>query len=171
MGVCTRAGRRHRIETSGVPRMAASEPGERKADAPQHAKAQHRLERVLRAARVEAARRPEQRAHRPLVKTDQEDGELAHCSLTFFQSAARLARSAGAAAVREAGRAPTTRSTEGSSRWCRRKDSRTMRRRRLRATALPATLTATAIPKRGVPTSFALAVTEKNASLMRRPRA
>ena len=76
-----------------------------------------------------------------------------------------------AAAVREAGRALTTRSTEGSSRWCRRKDSRTRRRRRLRATALPATFTATAIPRRGVPTSFALAVTEKNTSLMRRPRA
>src|SRR6516165_6774901 len=165
MEVSTRAGRRHRIETAGVPRVAAPEPCERKGHAPQHAKARHRLERVLRAARVEAACRPEQRAHRPLVETDQEDGALAHCSLTFFHSAARLARSAAAAAVREAGRALTTRSTEGSSRWCRRKDSRTRRRRRLRATALPATFTATAIPRRGVPTSFALAVTEKNTSL------
>src|SRR5262249_60628328 len=130
-----------------------------------------RRARVRRAARVEAACRPEQRAHRPLVKTDQEAGELAHCSLTFFHSAARLARSAEAAAVREAGRALTTRSTEGSSRWCRRKDSRTMRRKRLRATELPSTLTAIANPRRGVPTSLPLRGPEKNASLIRRPRA
>src|SRR4029077_15656129 len=140
--------------------MAAGEPREGKPAAAEHTKAQQRLECVLRAARVEAARGPEQRAHGPLIKTDQESDEGAHCSLTFFHSAARLARSAGAVAAFEAGRALTTRSTAGSSRWCRRKDSRTRRRRRLRATAPPATFTATANPKRGAPALFALAVTE-----------
>src|SRR5262245_34265625 len=46
-----------------------------------------------------------------------------------------------------------------------------MRRRRLRATAPPATFTATASPRRGAPASFTFAVTEKNPSLSRRPRA
>ena len=55
-----------------------------------------------------------------------------------FHRVARLARSSRAGASRAWGLALTTRSTAGSSCWCRRKDSRTRRRRRLRATALPA---------------------------------
>src|SRR5579863_5267668 len=46
-----------------------------------------------------------------------------------------------------------------------------MRRRRLRPTAPPAARTATASPRRGAPAWFELAVTAKNPSLMRRPRA
>src|SRR6516162_3955588 len=171
MRVCVAFRGRHRIETTGVPRMAAYETRERERAAAELAEAQDCLARVVRAARMEAAHRPEQRADGPLVETDQESDEVAHCSLTFFQSAARLARSASAEAARAAGRALTTRSTAGSSCWRSRKDSRMRRRRRLRATAPPATFTATANPKRGASVSLALTVTEKNPSLRRRPRA
>ena len=113
MGVCATAGG-HGVETARMERMAAREALQRQEAAPQNAKAQHRFERVLRAARMEAARGAEQRAHGPLINTDAQGGELAHCSPTFFHSAARLARSAAAGAARAAGRALTTRSTAGS---------------------------------------------------------
>src|SRR5439155_12613442 len=113
--------------------------------------AQQRLHGVLRAGGIETARRPEQRTDGPLIHSDQEGCDVAHCSPTFFHSTARLARSASAVAARARGRTLTTRSTAGISRWCRRKDSRMMRRMRLRATAPPAARTATASPRRGAP--------------------
>src|SRR6516162_3873398 len=151
---------RHGVESAGVPGVAAREALHREHAAPERAEAQHRFQRVLRAARMKAARGPQQRTHGPLIEANQRGGEVAHCSPTFFHNAARLSRSAPAAALRADGRALTTRSTAGSWCWCRRKDSRMMRRRRLRGTAPPATFTATAKPKRGAPTSLRITVTE-----------
>src|SRR5579862_5112884 len=105
-----------RIEASRLPGVAATEtPGSEPA-APEHAEALDRLERVTGAARIEAAARAEERAHRPLIEAYQERGEVAHCSPTLFQSAARLACNAFAFAATAAVRTLTTRSSGGSSR-------------------------------------------------------
>ena len=93
------------------------------------------------------------------------------CSITFVHSAVRLACSSAPGAPRAFGRALTTRSTAGRVCWCSRNDSRMMRRMRLRSTALPAVRTATAMPRRAPCLSLLLAVTAKNPSPKRRPRA
>src|SRR5437016_3821819 len=162
---------RHRIETARMPRVATAETFHRQPAAVQHAESLDRLQRVIRAGRVEAARRTEKRADDPLVEANQECDDGAHCSVTFFHSAARLARSSEPGAARACGRALTTRSRAGISCWCRRKDSRTMRRMRLRSTAPPAARTATASPKRGQPRQLEYTVTAKNPLPKRRPRA
>src|SRR6266436_9538187 len=159
--------RRHGIESARVPRVAARKAREREPATLQEAEAQQRLQGVLRAGGIETARRPEQRTDGPLIQADQEGCDVAHCSPTFFHSAARLSRSASPLASRARARMLTTRSTAGISRWCRRKDSRMMRRMRLRATAPPAARTATASPRRGAPDLLTLAVTAKNPSPMR----
>src|ERR1700730_3204763 len=166
-----RGRRRHGVESARVPRVAARKAREREPAALQDAEAQHGLQRELRAGRIKAARRPQQRTDGPLIQADQEGCDVAHCSLTFFHSAARLSRRAWPVASRARGRILTTRSTAGISSWCRRKDSRMMRRMRLRATAPPAARTATASPRRAAPDWLTLAVTAKNPSPMRRPRA
>src|SRR5215471_887702 len=112
MRVCAAAGR-HGIEAARVERMAAREALECEQAAAEGAEAQHRFERVLRAARMEAARGPEHRAHGPLIQTNTQGGELAHCSPTLFHSVVRVARSVAAEAARAGGRALTTRSTAG----------------------------------------------------------
>src|SRR5437588_12729559 len=107
--------------------MAAREPYDREHASPHDAEAQHRFERVARARRIETAHRAEERAHGPLVEADQECDEVAHCSPTFFQSAARLSRSACGEASRARGPRLTTTSTAGSQRPSRRKGSGTRR--------------------------------------------
>src|SRR5215475_7365393 len=107
---------RHRIEASGVPGMAAGESRQREPPALDDTEALNRLERVLRAARVETAARTQQRAQRPLIGANQERGEMTHCSPTFFHSATRHACSALPPASRALARALTTRSTAGISR-------------------------------------------------------
>ena len=97
------AGHRHGVEPARVPGMTTGEAPERERAATEHAKAQQRFQRVLRAARMETARGTEQRANGPLIQTDQERGDVAQCSLTFFHSAARLSRPAVAEAARAAG--------------------------------------------------------------------
>src|SRR5882762_6907549 len=85
--------RRHRIKTALMPRVATAETLHRQPAAVQHAESPDRLQRVIRAGRVEATRRTQQRADGPLVEANQDFGDGAHCSVTFFHSAARLARS------------------------------------------------------------------------------
>lgn len=109
-------GLRHRVEATRVPRMAAREPRERKPSALQDAEALNRFEGVLRAARIEAAARAQERAQGPLIDPDQERCEMAHCSPTFFHSAARLACNVLPLASRAFARALTTRSNAGISR-------------------------------------------------------
>src|SRR6202165_3813300 len=116
--------RRHGIDAARVPRGAAKKPRDREPAAPQDAEAQHRLQGVLRAGGIKAARRPQERTDGPLIQPDQEGCDVAHCSPTFFHSAARLSRRAWPVASRARGRILTTRSTAGISRWWRRKDSR-----------------------------------------------
>src|SRR5215472_5479720 len=108
-------GCRYGIEATRVPRVTAREASHAQPAAADDAEALDGFEGVLRAARVKAARRPEQRAHRPLVHPDQERGEVAHCSPTFFHSAARLACSTFPVAARAAGRTLSTTSTGGIS--------------------------------------------------------
>src|SRR5579863_420086 len=160
---------RHGVESSRVPRMAAAEALHRQPAALEDAEAHHRLEGVVRTGRIEAATRPQQRAHGPLVDADQECDEGAHRAATSFHSASRLACSALPGAPLARGRALTTRSTAGISNWCRRNDSRMMRRIRLRATPPPATRTATASPRRGAEKVLLFTVTLKNPSPRRRP--
>src|ERR1700716_3917422 len=139
MRMCADPGpRRQGVESARGPRVAARKAREREPAALQDAEAQHRLQGVLRAGGIETARRPEQRTDGPLIQADQEGCDVAHCSPTFFHSAARLSRSAWPVASRARGRILTTRATAGISCWCRRNDSRMMRRMRLRATAAPA---------------------------------
>src|SRR2546429_4568178 len=47
-------------------------------------RSQQRLHGVLRAGGIETARRPEQRTDGPLIHSDQEGCDVAHCSPTFF---------------------------------------------------------------------------------------
>src|ERR1700731_2034900 len=154
-----RRGRRwHGVESARVPRVAARKAREREPAALHDAEAQHRLQRVLRAGGIKTARRPQQRTDGPLIQADQEGCDVAHCSPTFSHRAARLSRSAWPVASRARGRILTTRSTAGISRWCRRNDSRMMRRMRLTENAPPPPRTATASPRRGAPDWLTLAV-------------
>src|SRR5579875_301929 len=162
---------RHRVEASGVPRMAAADAAHREPAAAQHAEAPDRLERVLRARRMEAACGADERAHRPLVQPDHDLGEDAHWSINLFHRSSRLAASSAFPAPRTRARALTTTSTAGSPRWRSRKLSRISRRIRFRSTELPATFVATASPRRGPSAAFARATMPKKASPKRRPSA
>src|SRR5207302_10223665 len=99
--------RRHGVESTRVPRVAARQARKREPAALEDAEAQQRLHGVLRAGGIETARRPEQRTDGPLIHSDQEGCDVAHCSPTFFHSTARLARSASAVAARARGRTLT----------------------------------------------------------------
>src|ERR1700739_3638832 len=172
--VCRATERWHRVVAAFVPGVAARQAGGRKTSAAQHAEARHRLERVLRARGIEAAGGAAPRGHRELVAADRAGDEAPHrgvVSASLRHSAARLSCRARAGTSRARGRTLTTRSHEGSERWCSRNDSRMMRRRRLRATAPPAARTATASPRRGAPKSLAVAITVKYPSFSLRPRA
>src|SRR5690348_5935584 len=98
-----------------MPGMATAETFHRQPSAIERSVALHRLQSVVGAGRIEAAPRAQERAHEPLVKTDQECDGVAHCSVTFFHNARRLARNSVASAPRARPRALTTRSTGGSS--------------------------------------------------------
>ena len=94
--------------------------------------------------------------------------------LTRCQSCVRLARSCARVAARAAARAATTMSTGGKACCWSRNDSRTVRRTRLRATALPIVLAAIARPMRavaGAPAAGVLMVRRNIVSLIRRPPA
>src|SRR5690606_1101223 len=146
----------------------ADTPDGKPAAAP-HAVAPHGLKRIAGAGGVETTPRPEQRAECPLVEPDQPLDDEAHRVATCFQSESRLRRSSRAGASLMRARAATTQSTAGNACCARRKDSLTMRRTRLRATALPAVRTATASPRRGAPRSFGRKVMLKKLSAMRFP--
>src|SRR6185437_14349260 len=185
----------HRVEPAGVPGVAARNAPHAEPDAAQQAEAIDGLDGVVGARGMESTAGTEERTEGPLIAADQADREQAYraahaaprssggsaarrpgslailCSITFFHSAARLACSSAPGAPRDCGRALTTRSTEGRECWCSRNDSRTMRRMRLRSTALPAVRTATAMPRRAPCLSLLVAVTAKNPLPKRRPRA
>src|SRR6185312_16519135 len=114
--------------------MTAADAANREPTAAQHPEPLDRLQRVLRARRMEAASRTDQRAHRPLVQPDQDLGNEAHCSVTLSQRLSRLAVSSALRAPRARARALTTMSRAGSCLWRSRKLSRMSRRMRLRST-------------------------------------
>lgn len=140
---------RHRIEPPWIPGMAATDPLERQPAATQRTVLLQRVSSVARTRRIEPAVRTQERTQCELIYADQRAEELAHCAFIRFQKLARLARSAAGAASRVAPRAAMTMSTGGKACCAKRKDSRIMRRSRLRATAEPAVFMATAIPRRG----------------------
>src|SRR5258708_24802148 len=173
MRVTARRGRArcggYRVEATGVPGVAAREACERERATAEEGGALYRAQRGVRARGIEAARRRQQRAQRPLVEADQECGDVAHCSPIFFHSAARLARSVAPEAVRAPGRTLTTRSTAGMSRWCTRKDSRITRRRRVRAPPPPPAPPAHPPPRPGAPRLFRGSLPPQNPAPHRPP--
>lgn len=105
---------RNRIEPARMPGVAATDAPQCEPAAPQHSESLHRFQGVSRAGGVKTAfRRPEQRAQRPLVETDQEADEAAHCFATLFHSPAILVRSCSLEASRTRERAATTMSSGG----------------------------------------------------------
>src|SRR5689334_9423909 len=112
------------------------------------------LQGIRRAAGIEAAGRPVQRADQPAPEGDESDEEGPHRLTTLANSWARSARKSLALAVRALARAEMMRSTAGRSAWARRKPSRTRRRRRLRETELPTARAATDRPRRAWPSPF-----------------
>src|SRR6266702_441892 len=110
-----------------MPWVASSKSLHRQPTAPEYAESVDGFERIVGTGRMESACGTEERAHGPLVDSDQERGDVAHCSFTFFQSATRLACSSGPGASLARLRALTIRSTPGSSCWCSLKDSRMLR--------------------------------------------
>ena len=60
--------------------------------APEHAESVDRLERVVGTGRMESACGTEKRAHGPLVYSNQERGNEAHCSLWSHGRRVKLAR-------------------------------------------------------------------------------
>src|SRR5882724_4378545 len=105
----------HWIESTRMPWVASSQALHGQPAAAEHAEPVDGLERIVGTGRMESASGTEERAHGPLVDSDQERGDVAHCSFTFFQSVARLARSSVGGASLAWLRALTTRSTPGSS--------------------------------------------------------
>ena len=167
---CRTVGLRYGIETTRMPWMASSDALRSQPAASERTEPVDGFERIVGAGRMESACGTEKRAHGPLVNSNQERGNVAHCAfyyspdlciaegsnfpVTLFHSALRLSRSSAALAPRARSRALTIMSTAGSSCWCRRNDSRIILRIRLRWTPPPATRTATARPRRGQPVSF-----------------
>src|SRR5688500_2717040 len=98
------------------------------------------LLRITGTCGMEAAALAQIRANDELVPLYYCNQETTHRSRIFFQSPSRLSRSCALCAVRAPLRAPTTRSRPGRSGATLRKESRTTRFTRLRATELPTAL-------------------------------
>ena len=160
---------RHRIVAARIPGMAPSDAPDGEPGAAPRAVLAQRVLCVAGTGWMEAAVRPEQRAHEPPVQLDQADQERAHRWRTLSQSASTLARNAVVLACPAPGLAFTTRSTDGSSCWVTRNVSRTTRLTRLRRTALPAARTPTASPSLACPSAFGRAITVNSPSETRRP--
>lgn len=130
--------------------------------------------RVMRAARIETAARPEQRADQNLVGADEEDGAAdeadAEEAAMRVHSRSRLWRSCGAVCDRLPGLARMTRSTAGRLRCCRRKVSRICRLSRLRSTESGSAFFEMAKPKRAWASVLAALTAVKLRSCIRTPR-
>src|SRR5882724_9447652 len=109
---------RHGIESTWMPWVASSKALHSQPTASEDAEPVDGLERKVGTGRMESASGTEERADGPLINSNQERGNVAHCSFTFFQSATRLACSSVPGASFARLRALTTRSTPGSSCWC-----------------------------------------------------
>ena len=104
--------RLHQHELPGVDLIVSARSRAKDAPPPElHAS----LERIVGTGRMKSASGTEERAHGPLVDSNQERGEVAHCSFTFCHSSSRLACSSRPAVPRARARALTTRSTGGIS--------------------------------------------------------
>src|SRR5258708_12234667 len=80
----------HRIEAAGMERMAAADAPECEPEPAQQAVLFERLEGVLRATRIVAAARPQQRAQGALVEPDQLlNYRFSHASMISFPSTPR----------------------------------------------------------------------------------
>src|SRR5882724_10198356 len=99
----------HRIESAGMPWMAAANTFDCHPAAAEEAKALESFDRIARAGWIKSASRTEQRTDRPLIDPDQDCQDEAHRTLTFCHKASRLALNSAAPASRAAARALTTR--------------------------------------------------------------
>src|ERR1035441_1232493 len=104
---------RHRIVAAGMERVAARQSPDGQSAAAQAAMPAHRLERVLRTGRIEAAARSEQRTDRELIGPDQGKDQLAHVAASLIQSLSSAARRQGLSAASTPARAPITMSRAG----------------------------------------------------------
>ena len=164
--------RGHRIEASGIERMAAGDASGGQPQPAQQPVHFQGLDRVLRTARVVTAVRSQQRAQEPLVYAYQRLNYFcAHASLICFHNCCKAPRSTGAVAERAEWRAPITISTGGSNRCCSRKLSRISRLKRLRLTALPTVRAAIDRPRRAPDPSFGRTVAVSSSFPNRRPAA
>src|SRR5688500_12798665 len=92
MGVMQAGGpavRRHRVESARMPGMATGESLQCEPDAVKRTEAAHRGERVIRARRIKAARRTEQRAHGPLIHSDEHLDRERHGISTYIHTVVR----------------------------------------------------------------------------------
>src|SRR5690349_10148636 len=106
---------RDRIKSAFVPGVTTGDALQREPRAAQRTMSLDGFDRVVRARRIEAAARPQERADGELVPADQIFQDEAHVVATRCQRVARLARSVGAGASREGNFAATTMSTGGRS--------------------------------------------------------
>src|ERR1700730_1749072 len=79
-GALYAVGERYGIESTRMPWMASSQALQGQPTAPEHAEPVDGLERIVGTGRMESACRTEKRAHGPLVNSNQERGDVAHCS-------------------------------------------------------------------------------------------
>src|SRR5882757_2102930 len=86
-GARSAAGKRYGIETTRMPGMASSNASHSQPTAPERAESVDGLERIVGTGRMESTCGTEKRAHGPLVYSNQERGNVAHCA--FYCSISR----------------------------------------------------------------------------------
>jgi hypothetical protein len=82
-GVLCAVGPRYWIETTRMPRMASSYAPQAQPAASERAEPVDCLERIVGTGRMESACGTEKRAHGPLVNSNQERGNVAHCAFYY----------------------------------------------------------------------------------------
>src|SRR6478735_978849 len=109
-------GRGDRVEAPGIERMAATDAARGEPAALERAVRADRLEGVMRAARMETAAFAEPRAQRELIAADEAaDHVSGESHASFRRRFVRLSRSCALCAEAAPLRAPTIKSSAGSS--------------------------------------------------------
>lgn len=143
------AGRWHRIDATGMPRVAPQQAAQGEPRTARSTMGFDGLDRIVRAARVEAAVRAEEGAQDELIAAQHEADQTAEDHRgNRFQCAVREARRCALSAAIAARRQSTTTSTAGNDGRAARKLSRITRLSRLRATARGAQRLEMASPRR-----------------------
>lgn len=138
--------RRYRVVTAGMQGMTASNAAQRQPATAQRTMLTNGLDGVVRAARVEAATRSQQRTDQPLVEPDDADEHCGNALRNCVHSRVRSSLMSRSSTLPAPGRASTTHQPRAGA--AARKDSRTNRLMRLRRTARAAALRLIASPRR-----------------------